>query len=78
MVIRSLAVFEDERKGNRKTNSRVLQQDSGRRNKTGKLKIGVMNILALTLYLLTKLTQTLILAYAICWLFSKSQFSKEN
>ena len=38
----------------------------------------VMKLLALTLYLLARLTLTLVLGSAIYFLFLKSQFSEEN
>ena len=57
---------------------KVLQQASDRRKKRGKYGIRIMKFLALTLYLLARLTKTSILASAIYWLFFKSQFSVVN
>ena len=42
----------------------VLQQATNRRKKTGKWKIGMMKFLALTRYLLTRLTLTLSSVFA--------------
>ena len=45
----------------------VLQQTSDSRKKAGNQNIRVMKFLALTLYLLARLTQILILAFVIYW-----------
>ena len=47
----------------------MLQQASYRRIRTGKSKIGMIKFLALTLYLLARITQTLILFSAIIGCF---------
>ena len=49
----------------------VLQKTSYRRKRTGKLKIGIMKLLALTLYLLARITLTLISSSAFIGCFQK-------
>ena len=56
----------------------VLQQASYRRKRTGKLKIGMMKFLALTLYLLARITLTLISSSAIIGCFKKVDFQGFN
>ena len=52
----------------------VLQQASYRRKRTGKLKIGMMKFLGLTLYLLARVTLTLISCSAIIVCSKKVNF----
>ena len=52
----------------------VIQQARYRRKKTGKLKIGMMKFLALTLYLFAIMTLTLISSSAIIGCFKKGDF----
>ena len=52
----------------------VLQQASYRRKRTGKLKIGMMKFLGLTLYLLARVTLTLISCSAIIGCSKKVNF----
>ena len=52
----------------------VLQQASYRRKRIGKLKIGMIKFLALTLYLLARITLTLISSSAIIGCFKKVDF----
>ena len=56
----------------------VLQKTSYRRKRTGKLKIGIMKFLALTLYLLPRITLTLISSCAIIHCFKKVIFQGFN
>ena len=56
----------------------VLQKTSYRRKRTGKLKIGIMKLLALTLYLLARITLTLISSSAIIGCFQKLNFQGFN
>ena len=56
----------------------VLQHDSYRRRRTEKLKIGMIKFLALTLYLLARITLTLILSSAIIGCFKKVHFQGFN
>ena len=70
MVIRSLAALKKsskkkEMEAEKKEIVEVLQQVTGRRNKAGELKIGMMKFLTLTLYILARITLTLISAWAI-------------
>ena len=78
MVICSLDVLK---KSSKKKETRIkkeileeLQQASYRRKRTGKLKIGMMKFLALTLYLLARITLTLISSSAIFGCFKKVNF----
>ena len=52
----------------------VLQQASYRRKRTGKLKIGIMKFLALTMNLLARVTLTLISFSAVIGFFKKVNF----
>ena len=56
----------------------VLQQASYRRKRTGNLKIGMIKFLALTLYLLARITLTLISPFAIVGCFKKVNFQEFN
>ena len=56
----------------------VLQQASYRRKRTGKLKIGMRKFLVLTLYLLARITLTLISSSAITGCFQKLNFQEFN
>ena len=56
----------------------VLQQASYRRKRIGKLKIEMMKFLALTLYLLVRITRTLISSSAIIGYFKKVNFQGFN
>ena len=52
----------------------MLQQANYHRKRTGKLKIGMMKLLALTLYLLARITLTFISSSAIIGCFKKVEF----
>ena len=54
----------------------VLQQTVYSRKETGKQKIGMMKFLALTLYLATRITLTLISSPAIVGCFRKVNFEE--
>ena len=56
----------------------MLQQASYRRKRTEKLKVGVIKFLALTLYLLARITLTLISSFAIIDCFKKVDFQGFN
>ena len=56
----------------------VLQQRSYRKKRRGNRKIGMMKFLALTLYLLARITLTLILSSAITGFFQKLNFQEFN
>ena len=78
MVICSLDALK---KSSKKKETRIkkeileeLQQASYRRKRKGKLKIGMMKFLALTLYLLARITLTLISSSAIFGCFKKVNF----
>ena len=82
MVICSLDALK---KSSKKKQTRIkkeivdmLQQASYRRRRTGKLKIGMMKFLALTLYLLVRITLTLISSSAIIDCFIKVNFQGFN
>ena len=82
MVICSLDALK---KSSKKKQTRIkkeivdmLQQASYRRRRTGKLKIGMMKFLALTLYLLARITLTLISSSAIIDCFIKVNFQGFN
>ena len=82
MVICSLDALK---KSSKKKQTRIkkeivdmLQQASYRRRRTGKLKIGMMKFLALTLYLLARMTLTLISSSAIIDCFIKVNFQGFN
>ena len=81
MVIDSLVVLKfstTKEKQIEKKIVEVLQQTTYFRKKAGKKKIRVTKLLTLTLYLLARLTQTLLLVSAVSLLFLKSQFSELN
>ena len=77
MVICSLDVLKKSLKKKdtriKKEIVEVLQQASYRRKKTRNKKFGMMKFLALTLYLLARITLACIICYY--WLFSKNQYS---
>ena len=56
----------------------VLQQASYRRKRTGKLKIRMRKLLVLTLYLLARITLTLISSSTIIGCFKKVSFQGFN
>ena len=78
MVICSLDALKKSSKKNetirKKEIIEVLQQASCHRKRTGKLKIGMMKFLALTLHLLARITLTLISFSAIIGCFKKVDF----
>ena len=82
MVICSLdALKKSSKKKQTRTKKEIvdmLQQASYRRRRTGKLKIGMMKFLALTLYLLARITLTLISSSAIIDCFIKVNFQGFN
>ena len=82
MVIRSLDAlkkFSKQKKTRiKKEIVEVLQQASYRRKRTGKLKIGMRKFLVLTLYLLARITLTLISSSAIIGFFKKVSFQGFN
>ena len=82
MVICSLDALK---KSSKKKQTRIkkeivdmLQQASYRRRRAGKLKIGMMKFLALTFYLLARITLTLISSSAIIDCFIKVNFQGFN
>ena len=82
MVICSLDVLE---KSSKKKQTRikkeiveVLKQAGYRRKRTGKLKIGMMKFFALTLYLLARITLTLISSSSIIGCFQNVNFQGFN
>ena len=81
MVICSLDVFK---KSSKKKETRikkeiveVLQQASYSKKRTGKLKIGMIKFLAFTLYLLARITLTLISFSAIFSFFKKKTIFRD-
>ena len=82
MVICSLDALKKslERKEMRmkKEKAEMSQQTTYSREETGEQKIGMMKILALTLYLLARITLTLISSPAIIGCFRKVNFQGFN
>ena len=82
MVICSLDVLEKSSKKKqtriKKETVEVLKQAGYRRKRTGKLKIGMMKFFALTLYLLARITLTLILPPSIIGCFQNINFQGFN
>ena len=80
MVICSLDALKESSKKRetkiKKEISEVLQQASYRKKRTGNQKIGVKKFLALTLYLLARITLTLILSSAMIGCFQKVNCEK--
>ena len=63
--------MEEERYENKKEKAEVLQQTLHSRKETGKQKIGMMKFLALILYLVVRITLTLISSPAMIGCFRK-------
>ena len=82
MVILSLDALKKFSKkketSRRKEIVEMLQHASYRRKRTEKLKVGVIKFLALTLYLLARITLTLISSFAIIDCFKKVDFQGFN
>ena len=81
MVICSLDVFKKTSKKKetrtKKEIVEVLQQASYSKKRTGKLKIGMIKFLAFTLYLLARITLTLISFSAIFSFFKKKTIFRD-